>query len=105
MIEVRIDRDALDKINHDVQHSIYVIDKLKKAGIPIRGNLITRGVERGRLTWHNDDGLDGIEWVIRWFDDGEKKPAAGWKVAEKGKGESFTWTRFVNPETTEDEEL
>lgn len=98
MIEVRIDKDSLGKVKHDALHSIYMIQKLQSAGIPLIGNVFTRGIERGRLTWHNEEGLNGNEWVIRWFDDGEKKPPKGWKAAGRGFGECYEWTRYVDPD-------
>lgn len=108
MIEVRIDTVSLGKVKHDVLHSVYMIEKLQKAGIPIIGPLIARGIERGKMIWTNEDGLNGHEIVIRWFDEGEKKPAKGWKAVDRGFGECYEWTRFADPDAPppdDDEEL
>lgn len=108
MIEVRIDLIELRKIKHDVLHSITMIEVLKKAGIPIDGVLLTRGVTRGTLVWSIEEDLDGETWVIRWCDDSEDFAMRGPKqpIEATGAGQAFTWKRYRNPnKPVEDEEL
>lgn len=107
MIELRIDTDALVKTKTDVLASIYMVQAFKEAGVPIVGTLIAKGLERGSMTWLREDGLDGDEWVIRWFDD-EEGPMHRGPVEAKGRHALYSWTRYRNLSkpipTTDDED-
>lgn len=113
MIEVRIDVDVMRRIQHNVTHSIVMIDALKKAGIPIDGVLITHGITHGHMTWEVQQGIDGDEWVICWYEsvsqwhDFRTNAARNsLKKQASGKGEAFTWTRWGDSNApAESEEL
>lgn len=105
MIEVIISRDELGRIQHNVTHSIRMIEALKAAGIPIDGVLITHGISRGTMEWSRDEDLDADNWVIRWWDEGEKRHTRG-TLKASGHGVGYTWRRFLGyGEVMEDDEL
>lgn len=102
MIEVLVSVLELSKIKHDMLHSTAMLEHLRAAGIPMRGTLHMRGVERGVLEWTNTvDPLNDDEmWRIRWFDDGEPHIAhnaevgSEWIREAKGSGEAYSWKRY-----------
>lgn len=98
MIEVRIDMDELNKITHDVTHSIRMIEALKKAGIPFMGILLAKGVERGTLVWCREESLDSDIQIIQWYDTNETPlTSPRGKKEASGNGHAFTWVRYENP--------
>jgi hypothetical protein len=105
MIELRIDKSGPVCNGHaDILNSINMVQALKAAGVPIQGILIAKGIERGRMTWHNEDDIDGEVWVIGWTDE----PAAQQrgKPTARGDGRGYTWARWGHlPATVEDDEL
>lgn len=98
MIEVRIDMDEMNKITHDVTHSIRMVEALKKAGIPFMGILLAKGVERGTLIWGREESLDSDIQIIQWYDTNET-PLTGIRSKKEasGSGPGFTWVRYENP--------
>jgi len=71
MIEVQIAKDKNDANQHDTLVGIKIIGSLKAAGIPVIGNVFTmRGIERGTLTYTNQNDLDGPMHVYIWCEDG-----------------------------------
>ena len=67
MIEVRIDPSELLEmmpLGSEREWEWYCMARLRRAGIPIRGALVFRGVENGVLMHHRD--LDTNEEVYRW---------------------------------------
>ncbi len=103
MIELRIDVDAMKRIQHSVTHSIQMIAAMKAAGIPIDGVLITHGITHGTMQWSVEDDIDGKVWVIRWYDKGEE--SRNFKKVASGKGEAYSWARYTDPSKQESEEL
>lgn len=96
MIEVRIDIDWMQGQQHNILHSILMMEALRTAGMPVIGKIVFNGPERGKLiTWREQD-LDADVWVVRWFDGGEDATpgAASWKRTSSGKGKGFTWLRY-----------
>lgn len=93
MIEARLERPLIDGHLHNVLHSILFIQALKKAGVPIIGNIVMAGVERGSLTMYQEDDLDGDIIVVRWLDAGESVSGAKHKH-DFGSGKGFTWVRY-----------
>ena len=95
MIEARLDLDELRKVQHNVLHAIDFIKVLKAAGIPVIGNIVMNGVERGRLEMHREQDMDGDIIVVRWFDHGETILAgSSWRKADFGNGKGYSWIRF-----------
>lgn len=109
MIEVKIDVTTMDRITHDVSHSIQMVKSLKEAGLPFRGILLAKGVERGTMVWSMDEDLDGDTWLIRWYDTHEK-PEHKFKEISAGHGHAYTFRAFEDltvppPYRPEDDEL
>lgn len=110
MIEVRSNLIDLARVKHDMLHAIAMIERLKKAGMPIIGILHMRGVERGRLTWHKEEDLDGDVSVMRWFDDNEidAAPGTAWIKVSSEQHEAWSFTVYRDadaPAPVEDDEL
>jgi hypothetical protein len=105
MIEVRMNLVDLARIKHDMLHSIAMVERMKKAGIPVIGILIMRGVSRGRLTWHTEEDLDGDISVLRWYDKGEDSTGMGHQMVRAGgeKHEGWEWIKYVHPADLDDE--
>lgn len=68
MIEVRVDLDDLRKVTHEVLYNIALIERMRKAGIPVVGRLIPSAVTHGTVIWTVDEDLDGDTLVIRWYE-------------------------------------
>lgn len=109
MIEARLDHDIVTKCQENILHSIVTIQLLRDAGVPIYGNIVMHGPERGVLTQHREEDLDRNDWVIRWFDDDEpmfgpkEKPTQ--PVERIGSLQFGSWTRYRNPNKPMDDEL
>jgi hypothetical protein len=99
MIEVRIDLYELRKIQHNITHSIRMIEALKAAGIPVAGILITHGVERGTMIWLKEEDLDDESWVIKWYDTDEDMACSKWRLEASGSGQAYRWRRFADART------
>lgn len=65
-IEVRVPHDDIKKIQHEVTANIALVERLRKAGIPIIGRLVLSGITHGTLTHHVESDLDGDTLVYRW---------------------------------------
>ena len=97
MIEVRIDIDWMQTQQQNIMHSITMMQMLREAGMPVIGKIIFNGPERGKLiSWRVND-LDGDEWVVRWYDDGEPDgdPNTNWTFVDAGHGKGFMWRKFA----------
>lgn len=68
--EIRIPKGEIERWRSIETAEAAILSKCKKAGIPVKGVLIFRGVERGVLTTFND--LMNDDFVIQWRD-GEQK--------------------------------
>jgi hypothetical protein len=68
-IEVRVSLDDVKKTQHEVTANIVLVEKLKKAGIPIVGKLVLSGITHGALTHVVEQDLDGDTLVYRWEGD------------------------------------
>lgn len=104
MIVVRFDAALLRTIKHDILHSIRMIEALKKAGVPIDGTLLFRGVTRGTMIWQVEEDIDGDSYVLSWFDDSEplKLPhPTGQEMLAQGSGDGYKWQRFGFPDEEE----
>lgn len=95
MIEVRIDIEHMQKHQHNVLHSILMMEALRTAGVPVIGKIIFNGPARGTLVQHRENTLDGDDWVVRWFDDKEDINAEYPEVQEQGNGKGYSWTRYA----------
>jgi hypothetical protein len=93
MIEARLDQSYFENFTQQTLHSIAVNQALKKAGIPLKGTLITHGIERGVMVWSNDEGLDGPEWVIQWADTREDLTKRS-TVVTRGSSLGCSWVRY-----------
>lgn len=94
MIEVRVDVVEMDRITNDVSHSIEMVKCLKAAGIPLRGILLTKGIERGYMTWAMQEDLEGDTWVINWYDTFENPSGGKFKRVSGGHGHAYTYSIF-----------
>lgn len=95
MIEARLDLDELRKVQHNVLHAIEFIKALKAAGIPVIGNIVMNGVERGRLEMRREQDMDGDIIIVRWFDDDETALARSHlRKTDFGSGKGYSWIRF-----------
>ena len=67
MIEVRIPKSAIVAYGRgsEVHEGVYVLGRLRAAGIPIQGNLFPTVPSSGALSVEVDD-LALEEWVYRW---------------------------------------
>lgn len=65
-ITVRVPKEELENIKHDVLFTIELIQRLKKAGIPVIGILTFRGISHGRMTWYVEEDLDDETHVFEW---------------------------------------
>lgn len=106
MIEVRIDTELLQNHQHNILHSIVMMDALRKAGIPVIGKIVFNGPERGCLVQWREQDMDGDQWVIQWFDEGEDVwpyarlgyLKANRKKTRNGLGVGFSWSEWIDPE-------
>jgi hypothetical protein len=65
MIEVRIEKRRLDAFGSDVHANLHTLQRLRDAGVPMRGVLAPTVPESGRLEVELDD-LGVEEYVYRW---------------------------------------
>jgi len=111
MIEVRIDIDHMQRHQHNVMHSILMMNVLREAGMPVIGKIIFNGPERGRIVQWRESDLDNDTWVVQWFDDKEPQlPMHKFSRFKGGQGKGFTWVEyrdetFVNTLNKEDDDL
>jgi hypothetical protein len=106
MIIVRIDTDLLQSHQHNIMHSIHMMQVLRAAGMPVIGKIIFNGPERGTFVQWREQDLDGDEWVVQWWDEYENGRAGansrtsprGWLVTGTGRGHGFTWTTYRHPD-------
>ena len=103
MIEIRIDTDLLQTHQHNILHSIVMMDVLRKAGVPVIGKIVFNGPERGCFVQWREQDMDGDQWVIQWFDDGEHLNPANYdqafllsrcKKTRNGLGVGFSWAEY-----------
>ena len=96
MIEVRIDTHLLQNHQHNIMHSVMMMDALRKAGVPVIGKIIFNGPERGTLLQWREQDLDGDEWVIRWYDTHEHHNDIGvtYRKVANGLGVGFRWDKY-----------
>lgn len=95
MIEVRIDIHWMQNHQHNVLHSILMMQALREAGMPIIGKIVFNGPERGLLMQWRENTLDGDEWVVQWWPASiiyTKGPAVA-----RGSGKGYSWTRYAEP--------
>ena len=105
MIEIRIDTDLLQNHQHNIMHSIVMMDVLRKAGVPVIGKIVFNGPERGCFVQWREQDMDGDQWVIQWFDDGETavpyaSPTylrANCRKTRNGLGVGFSWAEWIDP--------
>jgi hypothetical protein len=71
VITVRISKSLLSSFGADIHVGIHTLERLRKAGIPVTGNLLPVGVGDGVLTMTNDSFTDEVIWT--W--DGEENMA------------------------------
>ena len=63
MIEVRI--TGYEIMKHDSHTFVpFVLEELKKVGIPVTGTLLFHKVSRGRLSWFQNHW--GADLIFRW---------------------------------------
>lgn len=63
-IIVRIERDEFLMLRHPEMFEWICLQKLREAGVPVKGVLFFRGVVRGELSSYHDKILDNL--VFRW---------------------------------------
>jgi hypothetical protein len=64
MIEVKIEAHEVARATNDIHIGTRALERLRAAGVPVKGNLFPIGVERGRLTVYEDLFGDTVyEWV------------------------------------------
>ena len=68
MITVAISKARLEAFGADVHAGIHILEKLRAAGIPVRGVLLPMGVAEGTLTMTDSDLSAELVW--QW--DGEE---------------------------------
>lgn len=93
MIEVRIDINEMQHHQHNILHSIKMIQALKQAGLPVIGKIVFNGVEKGRMSWWREADLDTDDCVIRWYDK-EEYPEGPWRKVASGGGHGYSWDRY-----------
>lgn len=100
MIEVRIDVAHMQAHQHNIMHSIAMMNALRAAGMPVIGKIIFNGPERGRLVQWREQDLDGDEWVVHWYDDDEVQHNSPHHYKHKvtGHGHGYRWTRYSDDE-------
>lgn len=68
MITVRIPKETLHGFGADIHAGMHTLEALRKAGVPVRGNLLPMGVSSGRLLCTDDANAADVVWA--W--DGEE---------------------------------
>lgn len=94
MIEARIERELLMSVQHNVLHSILFIKALREAGVPVIGNIVVVGIERGMLWMTTEDDMDGDITIVRWYDTHEDSSVPSWRKVDWGAGKGYSWIRF-----------
>ncbi len=97
MIEVRIEHDWMQQHQHNILHSILMMEALRTAGLPVIGKIIFHGPARGTMITTFEDDLDGGAYVIHWYDKGEPGNGKSRKMVASGSGKGYTWRRYENP--------
>jgi hypothetical protein len=65
-ITLRVDLEALKKLQHEVLANIKIVEKMRAAGIPVIGKLVLSGITHGTLTHRVEEDLDGDVLVYSW---------------------------------------
>lgn len=104
MIKVRIDIHEMQNHQHNILHSIKMIQLLKDAGLPVIGKIVFNGVERGVMTMHREADLDSDDLVVTWHDEhewstaewrsGVEPPRGPWRKVAWGGGHGYSWDRY-----------
>lgn len=96
MIEIRVDVDHMQQHQHNILHSIIMMQMLREAGVPVIGKIVFNGPERGTLLQWRDSDMDGDVWVIRWYDKHEHHNDIGvtYRKTGMGGGIGFSWVRY-----------
>ena len=104
MIEVRIDIHWMQTQQHNIMHSIAMMDALRAAGMPIIGKIVFNGPERGELHQWRENTLDGDEWVVQWWDDRPRATGiyAKGRAVARGSGKGYSWTRYANSDNLDE---
>lgn len=95
MIEVRIDISWMQKHQHNIMHSILMMQALRAAGMPVIGKIIFNGPERGQLIQWRENDLDGDDWVVEWWPVPQRYVKG--PVHSSGSGKGFKWVRYAEP--------
>lgn len=64
-ISVAISDLEIQHLNTGLSPEMHVVQKLRKAGIPIQGVFMIRGVERGRLESYRPKNFMGTTYIWR----------------------------------------
>lgn len=99
MIEVRIDINWMQEHQHNIMHSILMMNALRDAGIPVIGRIVFNGPARGILHQHRENTLDGDDWVVRWWNEVVEQTGVYPKgrVIARGSGYGYSWIRYEDP--------
>lgn len=100
MIEVRIDINWMQTQQHNVMHSILMMDALRAAGMPIIGKIVFNGPERGQLIQWRENTLDGDEWVVEWWPIPNVHGRG--KAVERGSGKGYSWIRYADSDNLDE---
>lgn len=103
MIEVEISEYEANKFDHDTLLGVALMKALKEAGVPVMGkSFVLRGVERGTLTYRNDEDMNGIAHVFRWCEDQDDRKTGTPLRVKVSTGVCRKWGRHaVLPEDDE----
>lgn len=101
MIEVRIDIDLMQNHQHNIMHSVLMMDALRAAGMPVIGKIVFNGPVRGALTMTREVDMDDDTCVVRWYDSDEVIGAAPAQRVDSGSGRGYVWVRYANPNRAE----
>lgn len=96
MIEARIERELLMSVQHNVLHSILFIKALRAAGVPVIGNIVINGIERGMLEMTTEADMDGDITIVRWYDTDEDASVPSWRKVDWGNEKGYSWIRFID---------
>ena len=66
MVECTISMHELANC-HPKMLEVFVLSKLRDAGVPVKGILVWKGIKHGKLTWWDDPMADKRHF--RWQDD------------------------------------
>jgi hypothetical protein len=65
-ITLRVDLEAVKKLQNEVLANIKTVEKMRAAGIPVIGKLVLSGITHGTLTHRVEEDLDGDVLVYSW---------------------------------------